>query len=324
MIVVSRHRAPSGQRGRTLIELIIALSISVGILFGMSVYYETASKSARVAHQMSSLNEEAPLAMLMIGQAIKRAGYGEIIGTGYIGTGQTMFDGPHLRACRSGTFTNPAAGDFSCTAGPAGSPDALMVRFQADSVVAPDQFGTMNCAGGAAVPTPIANPAHVANGTAVPIIENIYTISFQRMLCSGNGSAPEVLAHDVVDFKVFFGYDQAGATLALAGGAGVAPLASMIVDPDFVAAAQAAFVSPTVSAWDFVVSVHACVVMKTRDAASTVISGPYAYTGCPRTPAEVASGNGPALSSSDGTIHKTFSQVFTVRSRATGSPSISM
>ena len=39
---------------------------------------------------------------------------------------------------------------------------------------------------------------------------------------------------------------------------------------------------------------------------------------------QAAAGTGPARSAADGTIHKTFNQVVTVRARATGSPSVSL
>ncbi len=326
---VNRHdggRAAAARRagGRTLIELLIAMTISVSVLFALSVYYAGTARTASVAHQMGSLNQEAPLAMLIMGQAIKRAGYGEIVGTGYVSTNQTMFDGPHLRACRGGTFNDPSAGDYSCVVPAVAGPDSLMVSFQGDASIAPDQFSTRNCVGAPAVPTVIANPAHVANGSTVPIVRNVYSVVGGRLVCSGNDAAPEILAHDVVDLRVHFGFDEAGSTLALAGGAGIAPTATVILDADEIIARNAAFAGSSRSAWDFVVAAHVCIVMKTQGLASSAVAGAFAYVGCPTSPAQVASGTGPTLSAADGTIHKVFRQVYTVRARATGSPSVSM
>ena len=312
------------QAGRTLLELLIAMTISIAVLLALSVYFSAASKTARVAQQVSSLNEEAPLAMLSIGQSIKRAGYGEIVGTGYVSRGQTLFDGPHLRGCRSGTFTNPAVGDFSCVAGAAGSPDALMVSFQSDSVVASDQYATRNCAGSPGVATPIADPVHVASGMPVPMVTNVFTVIGSSLSCAGNGAAQEAIGQDITEFRVFYGYDEAAVALSLAGGSGTAPSAATVVNADKIIADNVAFAGTTASAWDHVVSVHVCLVMKTRDASTSVSGTAFAYTGCPTTPTEVVNGTGPARTSSDGAIHKTFNQVYTVRSRATGSPSISI
>lgn len=312
------------QRGRTLIELMIAMTISVATLFGLSVYYSSSVRTASVAHQMGSLNQEAPLAMLIMGQAIKRAGYGEIVGTGYVSTGQTMFDGAHLRACKGGTFTDPATGDYSCLTPAMPVADSLMVSFQGDAAIASDQFATRDCVGAAPVSKVIANPAHVANGATVPIIRNVYSVTGGRLVCSGNDAPADVLANDVVDMKLFFGFDEAGSALALAGGSGIAPTATTIVDADQIIAKNAAFAGSTRSAWDFVIATHVCIVMKTQRAASSAVGGSFSYTGCPATPADVANGTGPTLSAADGSIHKTFRQVYTVRSRATGSPSVSM
>ena len=311
------------QAGRTLIELLIAMAISVAVLLALSVYYSGAARTASVAHQMGSLNQEAPLAMLIMGQAIKRAGYGEIVGTGYVSMGQTMFDGPHLRACKGVAFNNPAAGDYGCSA-TAAVGDSLMVSFQGDATIAPDQMATRNCVGAPPVATVIANPAHVANGASVPMVRNVYSLVNGRLVCSGNDAAAEILAHDVVDMRVHFGFDEAGATLALAGGVGIAPTATAIVDADQVIAKNGSFAGSSRSAWDFVVSAYVCIVMKTQSPGTSAVGGAYGYTGCPTTAAEVANGTGPSLSAADGSIHKVFRQVYTVRARATGSPSVSM
>lgn len=310
------------QSGRTLLELMIAITLSVIIALGLVIYYSSAAKVANVSHQLSALQDEAPLTALLIGQAVKRAGYGEIIGTGYVSNGQTLFDGPHLRGCKGGQFTSPAAGDFTCTPGAAGAQDALMVRFQANSVVGPDQFPTRNCVGAAAVGTPITTPTHIAVGTVVPIVQNVYSFDSNRILCSGNGSAAEVLAHDITEFRVYYGYDEDAANAALTGGFSLSPRGSTLVDADQIWARQAAFTGMPISAWDYVVSVQLCLVMRTRNPSTSVQSTGFAYTGCPESASDASNGTGPARIASDATIYRTFRQVFTVRSRATASPSV--
>ena len=310
------------QRGRTLLELVIAMAISVSVLLGISVFHQNASQSVSVSQQMSTIYDEGPLALLMLGQAVKRAGSGEIVGSGFTNLNQTMFDGPHLRGCRSAGFVSPATGDFSCGAAAAGAQDALMVRFQSNSVVGPDQFDTRNCAGGAAVNTAISAVGHPAQGALVPIVQNVYTVDGGRLECSGNNAANEVMARDVTEFRVFYGFDRDAALLALAGGFGISPRSATMVDAAEIWALQPSFAGQQLSAWDFVVSVNVCMVMRTRGAASSVTGAAFAYTGCPQTAAQAANGSGPARSAADGTIHRTFQQVFTVRSRATGSPSV--
>lgn len=311
------------ERGRTLLELVIAMGISVSVLMGIAVFHQTASRSVAVSQQMSTMNDEGPLALLMLGQSIKRAGSGEIIGSGYSSVNQTMFDGPHLRGCRGGTFVNPAAGDFSCTAPVASMPDSLMVRFQSNSVIGPDQFGTRNCVGGDAVNATISTAGHPGNGLLVPIIQNVYTLTGDRFECSGNNSTAEALARDVTEFRVFYGFDRDAASLALSGGVGISPRGAAVVTADEIWALNGSFAGQALSAWDFVVSVNTCLVLRTRSSSTSVQSGTaFAYTGCPETAAEAVTGTGPARSAADGTVHRTFLQTHTVRSRATASPSV--
>ena len=309
-------------RGRTLLELLVAMVLSAGVLMAIAVYYSGASRTAAVAHQLSAMNDEAPLAMLMLGQSIKRAGSGEIIGVGYTAANQTMFEGAHLRGCKSSTCVDPATGNFNRGTASPSAQDALLVRFQANSVVGPDQIATRNCVGGPAVTTPITTPTHVAVGALVPIVMNVFSFDAGQLRCSGNGSAPEVLARDVTEFRLYYGFDEQGATLALGSGLGLAPIGSTIVDADQIRAREAAFAASAFSPWDFVVSVHVCLVMRTRQAATSVQGAAFAYVGCPETPAQVSLGDGPARTSNDGAIRRTYRQVFTVRSRATASPSI--
>lgn len=309
-------------RGRTLIELMIAMAISVVVLLGVSLYYSSAARTSRVAQQMSALHEDAPIAMLVMGGMVRRAGYGEIIGTGFMPDGQTLMVGPHLRACKGSSFTNPVAGDFSCT-GTTNS-DALLLRFQADSVAASSQRPSSPCTANAPVIVAITDAGHIGNGLSVPMVQSLYQLAGTGLTCTDIGGGTDVLAHDVTEFRVFFGYDRASALLATGGGTSAAATGAVMMDADEIRAASAAFPPGTRTAWDYVVSVHLCLVLRTRQQASSAIPGPFAYNGCPTTTAEAAAGTGPARSAADGTIHKTFNQVVTVRARATGSPSVSL
>ncbi len=307
------------QSGRTLIELMVAIAISSIIILGISAVYSASTKSARSATQLGAMNEDGALSLHLIGQAIKRSGYGEIVGTDFVAENQTLFDFPNIRACKSGTFVDPTAGNFDCTP-VAGGPDTLAVQFQGDSVISSAQRQTRNCVGGNPVLTPISNTSHPAYLTDVPLVINVYAIANGTLGCSGNGSAFQAMAGNIEEFKVFFGYDEGAANDSLAGKTNIAPGASTIVDADFVRTKDASFVGKENSAWDFVVSVHLCAVAKTRDGGTSVLTT-GAYEGCPDTPAQ-ALANGPAKTATDGAIRKQYRQVFTVRSQATQSPAI--
>jgi type IV pilus assembly protein PilW len=317
--VKGKYAKTNRQVGRTLIELMIAIAISTVIILGISALYSASTNSARSATQLGAMNEDGALSLHLIGQAIKRAGYGEIVGTDFVSANQTLFAFPNIRACKSGLFTDAPNGDFSCIA-VAGGPDTLAIQFQGESVAAAAQKQTRNCSGSDPVLTPITNTSHPSYLTAVPLVINVYAIAGGSLKCSGNGSAAQAMAGDIEEFKVFFGYDEPSANDSLSGKTNIAPGASTIVDADFIRTKDASFVGRENSAWDFVVSVHLCVIAKTRDR-GTSVQATGVYEACPTSPTEVLS-NGPSKTATDGSIRKQYRQVYTVRSQATQSPAV--
>ncbi len=307
------------QRGRTIIELMVALAIALLLLLGITAIYTSSTKTGRTANGMGAMGEDASLAVFLVGQSVKRAGYGEIVGTDFVLANQTLFDFPHLRGCRNGRFNNPATGDYSCVMG--GTSDALMVQFQSDSLVASPQRDTNNCVGAAAVNQQITQSSHPAFNTNVPVVTNIFELQTEKITCSGNNSPALAMASNIEEFKLFYGFDEDAANAALVSKASIAPNASKIVDADFIRALESSFSGSDSSPWDFVIGVHVCAVAKTRDKGIST-QAVQTYNGCPTNTSEVLSGVGPAKTASDGAIRKTFRQVFTVRSRATQSPSV--
>jgi type IV pilus assembly protein PilW len=321
-VIKLTHATNAGSRsqlGRTLIELMIAIAISTVIILGISALYSASTKSARSATQIGAMNEDGALSLHLIGQAIKRAGYGEIIGTDFVPLNQTLFAFPNIRACKGGTFTDAANGDFSCVTAPSGA-DSLAVQFQSESVVSSPQRQTRNCSGNDAVLTPITNTSHPGYLTQVPLVINVYALSGGTLTCSGNGATAQAMAGTIEEFKVFFGYDESSANDSLLGKTNIAPSATAIVDADFVRTKDASFVGRENSAWDFVVSVHLCAIAKTRDRGTSVLASSN-YEACPTSASEVLT-NGPTKTTTDGAIYKQYRQVYTVRSQATQSPSV--
>src|SRR5678815_223287 len=93
------------QAGRTLIELLIAMAIGLVIVIGVSSLYLSSSGISRTSNQISTVEQGGQLALLLIGDSMKRAAYGEIIGSDYASQGQTLMDGVHLAGCTGTTFT---------------------------------------------------------------------------------------------------------------------------------------------------------------------------------------------------------------------------
>ena len=308
------------QLGRTLIELMIAMAIGLVIVFGMSALYSSAVQSTRLATQFGNMSEDTPLALHIIGQAVKRAGYGEIIGTSVAPIDQTLFAFPHLRACKSSSFTDPVNGDFSCTAATAGAPDSLFVQFQSDSVAAAPQRSTQDCLGANGILTTINDDTHAAYLAQVPLVSNLFSLTGSTITCSGNGAPAQSMASNVTEFRIYFGFDEVAATQALSGLTSASPAASTVVDANYIQTKQASFVGKKISAWDFVVSVHLCSVATTQSKGTSVAQA-VSYEGCPDDVSQVLMPAGPTRTASDGAVRKTYRQVYTIRSRATGSPS---
>ena len=298
----------------------IAMAIGVIIVLGMSALYSSAVQSTRLATQFGNMSEDTPLALHIIGQAIKRAGYGEIIGTSVSPTDQTLFAFPHLRACRSSGFIDPASGDFNCTAAAAGAPDSLFVQFQSDSIAAAPQRNSQDCLGASGVLTTISDEAHAAYLAQVPLVSNLFTLAGSTITCSGNNAPAQAMASNVKEFRIYFGFDEVAATQALSGLTSASPGASTIVDADYIQTKQAGFAGRKISAWDFVVSVHLCSVATTQSKGTSVATA-VSYEGCPDDAGQVLLPAGPTRSASDGAVRKTYRQVYTIRSKATGSPS---
>ena len=159
MIMISKNDSSSefrrlglrSQGGRTLIELLISIAIGLVIVAGVASLYLSSSQVSRVANQVGAVEDSGQLAMFVLGDAIRMAGFGEIVGSSATSPlGQTQFAGPQLRACANGTFTNPWANPPDLTCVPSGlpaGPDQLWVSFQSDNVKASAQGALGDCLG---------------------------------------------------------------------------------------------------------------------------------------------------------------------------------
>lgn len=322
---VNKTSTQAFQLGRTLIELLVSLALGMLILLGVGTLYLGANQSARVTQSLSAIEESGQVVMSIIGAAVRRAGYSEIIGTSEIARSNLLFRGPHLRGCPNGYFFKtpsvavPTSTDLDCVTTTAGGKkgDSIQIAFQADNVLAPSQGPTLDCLG-AAPPTRPAPPVFAGRvtGGVVPVVQNIYYLTENNVLmCLGNGGpTPEPLLQDVEDFRVFYGFDDA----AFKAGGTIGTGNSLLSAADLNAMTPIGDLSP----WDFVVSIHICALVRTaQQGVTTNTSGSAsAYTPCPTTPAEATGVPAAKPQPTDGRIRRAYTQVFTVRSRAAQSP----
>lgn len=307
------------QRGRTLIELLVAIALGLLILLGVGTLYLGANQSTRSMTGLASAEESGAVALKLIGDGIRRAGYAEIIGTEVNSIrGNLLYSGPLVRGCKGVAFNNIAMNDFGCAAATA-APDEFAVWFQSDNVLASAQAATDDCLGNAVETDAVADPNYAARVAKMGVVRNIYRINGNALQCNGNGGGGwQTLLNGVEDLKIYYGFDDVAYANALNWTE--RPAARSIRGADWINAL--ADPSPIISRWDFVVSVHVCVLVATTETGVTAGAG-KTYRLCPQT-AKQADGTAetPTEDSADGRIRRAYTQVFTVRSRATPTPAI--
>ena len=272
------------QGGRTLIELIIAIAIGLVIVAGVASLYLSSSQVSRVANQVGAVEDGGQLAMFVMGDAIRMAGFGEIVGSSATSRlGQTQFDGPQIRACSNGTFAAPFATPPDVTCVPSAGSDQLFVSYQSNNVKASAQGALGDCLGQVFNGVDVTHATTVDRfggpGTAtVPIATSVFGVNAGGQLeCTGKygvgGPTTAELVAGVTNFKVFFGFDNVRNGAAGAGQVDLVPMARMWLDAAAVNAAgpggPVMLGTVQASPWDNVVSVFVCVTIVTNQTGLT-------------------------------------------------------
>ena len=335
----SAIRSFGRQGGRTLIELIISIAIGLVIVAGVASLYLSSSQVSRVANEVGAVEDSGQLAMFVMGDAIRMAGFGEIVGSSATSRlGQTQFGGPQIRACSNGTFAAPFATppDVTCVpSGLAAGPDQLFVSYQSNNVKASAQGALGDCLGQVFSGVDVTHATTVDRfggpSTAnVPIATSVFGVNAGGQLeCTGKygvgGPATAELFAGVQNFKVFFGFDNVRNGQAGAGLVDLVPMSRMWLDAAAVNAAgpggPVMLGTVQASPWDNVVSVLICVTIVTNQTGLTTAAA-TTRARCPESATEVATGveDGTGLPltvvDNDGFIRRTFSQVLAVRANA--------
>jgi type IV pilus assembly protein PilW len=326
----------SFQQGRTLVELMVAITVALIITVIVTAIFLSVNRTARYSGELSNVDDAGRVAMLLMGNAIRQAGYAEIVGRdiniaelGANSRRQTLLaDNLHLAGCRNGSFAANQAGLAApvcpTTAGTAF--DALMVSYQGGNVVAPNQTGVTDCLGNNPINRALPDN-HVGRNVVAsanrPMVQNFYFVDDNTLMCRAGTARAQALIPNVQQFRVYYGFDDTRYRtlnpMATAPNGAVQPIpsaAQLYVDADFLNAEP-----DRLRAWDHVVSVYVCLVVRSTPGAGglTVAAAPQ-FPGCPADAAGVLQAL-PLQNNTDGGVYRTYTQVFTVRSRATSSPS---
>lgn len=272
-------RPPRSQRGRTLIEVMIAMTIGLMITAGVISIYGANRHTYRASADVQRMQAAGQLALDRLAYQLRMAGYGQINSSDFWLVGNpSNFAGEALRVC-SGGFDDPTAAAPNCN-NVSTQADALAVSYLVGGAAATGSGEGRDCLGAAitAANSPIApqlatrNRFYVASSGGVP-----------TLMCVGNDGVAAPLVPNVEDLQIRL---RVGDPFSRT---------ERVVDPQSAAGWTAA-------QWGRVLGVELCVQVVSESAGLT--ADPQLGVDC----------RGNAYPS-DGRLRRTFTQVVTLRNR---------
>jgi type IV pilus assembly protein PilW len=287
--VITKQRR---QRGVSLIELMVSITIGMVILAAILAVYTSTSSTSKQSESSTRMSEDAAVALNYIGGYIRMAGFSiplanvsantVVFGTGTMETADRSFMGAGIRGCDTG-FTNPTATTtvaLTCNTGTGTA--AISVRFQGD---------TSNTSPAAGSPSDCLNQAVTGltasdfdGGSPYTLIESRFYVKTAsnsgtpELFCGGNGNATYT-AQPIMQYVENLAFTY-----------GVADDVSARQATSYLTAAQvdALPASTMDQRWSRVVSVKICLVMRSelrdqnapgsyRNCAGNVVASPNNY-----------------------------------------------
>lgn len=278
-------------KGRTLIELLIALIVGAIVLGGVLLSSISSSRTQNQQNSSGFLSEEAQIVSNLLSWHLRVAGYSAIVAApqpqafGEPPYVYRNYAGPAVRGCDGGV-ANPSVtmAGMNCING--NGADALMVAYEGTARNTLPTTGNPNaptdCLGQAVT---VQVPSDAGTGNTYPLVENLFYVTGNTLMCAGNGTVarnPQPLVNNVVDMQIRYG---------IAGVPPVAANSTVPAEPFFepaqylsasdVSATLAPFPAGTAPAylgqWNRVVSLRICLTLRTADA---VYESPKDYVGC--------------------------------------------
>ncbi len=309
--------------GRTLIELLVAIALGLLILLGVGTLYLNANQTTRVLSNRATAEETGQIALSLLGSSIRRAGFSEIVARELPQNfrDNMLYGGPSLRACRNARFTALTDTNFACDTATAGAPDSIAIWYQADNVIASPQGAIPDCLGFTPPQQAVINTALAPRAPSgqIPVARNEFYVAGDQLRCRNNAATPvdQPLLAGVEDLKVFFGFDDAG--YAANRHDGLRPDATTLRTAAEINSMAAPLLA-NATAWDFVVNVHVCVLVRSAEVGVTSQAA-APYIPCPQTVAEASDPSSiSAVTATDGVLRRAVSQVFAVRARTAPLP----
>jgi type IV pilus assembly protein PilW len=174
-----RARLP-GAAGFSLVELLISLAIGLAMIVFVTDLFLRSKGSYDLHDEYGRLQQEARLAMALIGRNLSQAGFGRPLGIG--AQLQTSFTGRAFFACDSGFRQPEQAGPGDC-AGSGSAASAFEVSYVVDGTVNSNTGAGTDC-NGQAVPRNAEGERIVINRFYLKPVEG----AGRALYCTGNGN----------------------------------------------------------------------------------------------------------------------------------------
>jgi type IV pilus assembly protein PilW len=321
-------RNAGAQRGVTLIELMVALTVSLVLVLAAVVLYASTTTSQRTLDEISAANEGGAFALRAIGRDLANAGFYPAV----------RLEDPSIPSATSryasvvGLPTAYASGLFGCegaafnvttrTCGTtvAGAPDSLVVGYFSNDAFGVNVGQRADCEGndiaaaafnnarrgtppaGQPPTLPVFGANHYRLTNQQTTTLNGRAVTTRSLACAGNGDGNNTytaLVPGIVDMQLSYGVFSDDSLLPT----------------QFYTASQVGGL-PTITfggqqfrPWEQVIAVRVCVIARTFQSAVALSSGavPPTYVGCDGAINTNAAG--------DSSIRKTYIQTFGVRNR---------
>lgn len=278
MAMTRTGKSRGTQRGRTLIEVLVAITIGLMLTAGVLSIYGANRQTYRASADVQRMQAAGQLALDRLAYQIRMAGYGQMVADFALQPNPSSFTGQPVRVC-SGGFTNPLT---ATTATPAcvdnaALPDSIAVSYfvGVDGPATAGSGESRDCLGAA-----VTN-ANTAQAGELAVLNRFFIANsngVSTLMCAGNDGVAAPLVPNVADLDVRLRVGQ--------------PFTR----------AERSFDPQDVADWGRVLGVELCVLVQSEN--TGVTTGQQAGTDC----------RGNAYPN-DGRLRRTFTQVVTLRNR---------
>lgn len=264
-----RATSRRAQHGRTLIEVMVAITIGLMLSVGILSVYGANRHTYRTSADLQRMQAAGQLALDRLAFQVRMAGYGRLIDAFTTVAAPSTFSGNPVYVCAGPYVDATVAGETPPCVGTPG-PHTLQIRYLVDDAAVTGAGDNRDCLG-----------FTVPEVGGRRMVQNRFYIENNTLMCVGNGLTPAPLIPNVEDLVVML----------------------RVGDP-FTRAEQV--VSPEgFSAWDRVIGVELCVLVRSDDTGLVDAAGnQQAGRDCRNAPL-----------TADGRLRRTFTQVVTLRNR---------